>query len=326
MTAALTSADLRLRQAQKQMQAVLRQHVTDSAASVFADASFIDNAEVIPIRAAAIGQLVLSAQQLLASHAGDLLAAKLKLKGSPAVTKAVTERPGVEKTDEYSRPFYVALHAIKGGKSDAEAMAIGESRLRNLTSTDMQMAKVRQARIVLRAAGRKTFRRVTTSGNPCSLCQIAATQIYYTEDLMPIHQGEPGCQCDVEPDEDVGHMSDEEAQAILEGIPKPQKATTPKTQRLRGLLSKSSDPEQDELDEVRKQGVDPEELKDYLAIREHGEIGPVLTWAHQSFTGPEDLPEPPKYVATPTGGTKAVNAAARAHLDAINLQARRLAG
>lgn len=34
-------------------------------------------------------------------------------------------------------------------------------------------------------------------------------------------------------------------------------------------------------------------LADYqklVAVRDHGEIGPTLTWAHQSFTGPSDLP------------------------------------
>lgn len=329
MTApAWTEADHRIAQARRNIQKVLHGRVDDMTQRIYHDTSFFEDTNVIPIRAGLIGQVVHSAQQLLVTHFNDKLSKQLGLASTPTVSPQVFERPGVDKTTEYSRPFFTALQAVRTGKSQEQAIALGQQRLTNLTATDLQMAKVRQARITLRAGGRKTYRRVTTSENPCELCQIAATQIYYTDDLMPIHQGNPGCQCDVEPDdESIEPMSPEQAQEIIDNIPKPQKPETKEAQQLVASKDKWStdDEQQAELDAVRRQGVDPDELKDYLAIREHGEIGPVLTWAHQNFTGPADLPNPPDVIASASGGERrgpgvpaSVYARARAHLDAIN--------
>lgn len=115
---------------------------------------------------------------------------------------------GIPKSVEYQRPFWESVKATRNGKDSASALQTGITRLTQLTDTDLQMAKVRQAQISLRARGVKTYRRVTTSDNPCDLCEVAATQIYYTDDLMPIH---PKCSCDIvedDSDETPGEIPD----------------------------------------------------------------------------------------------------------------------
>jgi hypothetical protein len=297
MTApAWTEADHRIAKARKNVQKFLHGRVDEATQRIYHDASFFADANVIPIRAGLIGQVVHSAQQLLVHSFNDQISHQLGLDRAPTVSPEVFARPGVDKTTEYSRPFFTALQLVRGGKSQAEGMSAGSNRLRKMTATDLQMAKVRQARIALKAAGRKTFRRVITSDKPCELCELAADQIYYTEDLMPIH---PDCSCDIEADEE---LNEDNVQIV-------------------------DDSDQPDADDKGDEPDDDDEKKtvDDIAIREHGEIGPLLTWVSDHFTGPGDLPNPPSVIASETGGEQrgpaipaSVYDRARAHLDAIN--------
>lgn len=303
---AMTAADLRIAQARRDLQRVLHGRVDEGTQRIFRDELFLDDPNVIPIRAGLIGQVVRAGQQVLVSHFNDQMTRRLGLDSAPKVPTSVFERPGVDKTTEYSRPFYTSLQLVRAGKSPAQAIEGGSKRLRTMTATDLQMAKVRQARIALRAAGRKTFRRVPTSDAPCELCELAADQIYYTEDLMPIH---PGCSCDVEADEDSG--ADEDAGDDSDEDTGEDESESEEPE------DKSDDDEDDD---------DKRDLDD-IEVREHGEIGPLLTWASDHFTGPDDLPNPPDVVASPSGGEErgpgipeSVYDRARAHLNAINLR------
>lgn len=299
MSAPLTAADGRLAMARRNIQKILHGRVDDATQRIYRDGSFFTDANVIPIRAGVIGDIVHSAQQLLVTEFNDRLSRQLGLASAPRVSPQVFERPGVDKTTEYSRPFYTALQLVRGGKSETEALNGGGNRLRIMTATDLQMAKVRQARIALKAGGRRTFRRVTTSDKPCELCDLASDQIYYTGDLMPIH---PNCSCDVEADEDsAGDSGDRQADD-----------------------EDTSEPD-DRADESDTE--DKPRTVDDIAVREHGEIGPLLTWLTDKFTGPEDLPSPPEIVASPSGGQakgpgipESIYDRARAHLNALNIQ------
>ena len=138
--------------------------------------------EDIAAQSNALGQMVQAAQMLV----GNLTSVDTanKFGGKPArVTEAITLRDtGIPKNIEYQRPYWEVAKAMRNGAEAPEALQAGLTRLYQLTDTDLQMAKVRQAQIGLRAVGAKTYRRVTTSDNPCALCEIAATQIYYTDD------------------------------------------------------------------------------------------------------------------------------------------------
>ncbi|WP_216364000.1 hypothetical protein, partial [Nocardia farcinica] len=57
----------------------------------------------------------------------------------------------------YRRPFSTVHAALAEGKPFSKAVEMGRNRLWSLVSTDMQMAKVRQADASLRRSGAKYY-------------------------------------------------------------------------------------------------------------------------------------------------------------------------
>lgn len=177
----------------------------------------------------------------------------------------ITTLRGVSPEVVYSRPIATARTALSRGKSVSQALASGGRRAENIASTDLQMAKVHQAHESLQASEATLFRRVPTGRENCAMCMIAATQPYKKKDLMPIH---PGCDCDVDiipAGMDLNDMFD--ADAILE-------ATHARVEEFAGLADRGG------------RAVDYRKL---IVTHEHGEVGPVIAWKGQKFTGPADL-------------------------------------
>jgi hypothetical protein len=217
------------------------------------------------VQAATIGDIVSGAQRIVGNLIAVDLARKFDSPVAPLGPDIGNRDNGIPKDIEYFRPFVQISKARADGKDIPQALQSGLARLNALTDTDLQMAKVRQAQISLRAAGARTYRRVTTSEDPCDLCEIAATQIYYTDQLMPIH---PRCSCDVVPDNTDDDQ--EEADRSFDGL---------------------SGPERDNTKELDEKDAPAKDFRDLLAVRQHGEVGPMLTWKDQNFLGPEDLPK-----------------------------------
>lgn len=146
-----------------------------------------------------------------------------------------------------------------------KARDVGRRRLESLITTDLQMAKIRQSDLALWDAGRKTYRRVPTSDAPCAMCLIASTQVYKTGNLMPIH---PGCQCEAH-EIPAGMKLDDllDTTALLN-------ATHAKVQAFAGASDSGG------------RAVDYRKL---LITRDHGELGNVITWRSEKFTGPNGL-------------------------------------
>lgn len=198
-----------------------------------------------------LAPFVHAGQMVIGNLVTTFLSNRMGLTHVASVHDSITERAnGIPKDIVYQRPYRVAAEAYRRGVELGSAIDLGERRLTGLVGVDMQMAKVRQSQVSLKAGGRKTFHRVTTSANPCELCQLASEQTYYTDELMPIHDG---CSCEIEPGDDDGDAS---------------------------THAEISDDEDNTL-----------------AIREHGEVGPVLTYADQNFKGPQDLPDPSTQLA-----------------------------
>jgi hypothetical protein len=218
------------------------------------------------VQAKTIGDIVSGAQSVVGNLTTVDMSRKFGKRVTPVGPLIGMRDTGIPKAVEYQRPFREISKARLDGKDIPQAMQAGLARLNILTDTDLQMAKVRQAQISLRAVGAETYRRVTTSEDPCALCEIAATQIYYTDDLMPIH---PRCSCDIVPDNYDGDQ--DEADKFFDGV-----TDTDHSQDVK------------ELDQKDSPAVDFRKL---IATRNHGEIGPVLTWREQHFLGPNDLPE-----------------------------------
>lgn len=243
------------------------QYVQDayrSGAHFMTDQEHIDRLTALMAPAVQAGQLQIA--DLTNAH----LASLFGVKDPPPPDVSMFERQGVSRTTELARPFWTAIKAAREGKDFDAALAAGEQRLTKMVETDLQMAKVRQAREVLKAGHIQTYARVVGS-KPCWLCAIAATQVYYTEDLLPIH---PGCNCSVKPIPKGGER------AIRNGFnPDEILAATDDQMKMMSSLVESEAP--------------LSKYQDKLAIRDHGEIGPMLTWKHQNFIGPTDLPVPP---------------------------------
>jgi hypothetical protein len=221
------------------------------------------------------------------------------------VTSAVTEGRGIPPEVEYQRPIITTRTVISRAKSKAdqpeapqpeviaptekakpteeaktseqakpvekprdivqEAKDAGGRRLESLVTTDLQMAKVRQADLSLEHAGVTYYRRVPKGTHTCALCLIASTQKYKTGKLMALH---PGCDCgvDVLPNgEDLDDVIDE---ALL-------LATHQKVKEFAGISDRGG----------RK--VDYRKL---LVEHDHGELGAVLGWRDQKFTSAKQIP------------------------------------
>lgn len=182
-------------------------------------------------------------------------------------TEALRGVPGLE---VYRRPGGTVGQALAEGKSLEVASAAGLQRLRKLAATNLQLAKTHTARRVLELSPKKVvgYRRVLVGRKNCALCIVASTARYRRGDLQPIH---PGCDCSVLPiwgDEDPGWVIDkEQLDQVHDTL---QRELGGKSDSARTFTS----PEGEAI-----------AYRDVLVIRQHGEIGPVLTARGDSWRG-----------------------------------------
>ncbi|MDI6024470.1 hypothetical protein QBL02_13060 [Leucobacter sp. UT-8R-CII-1-4] len=205
----------------------------------------------------------------------NLTAAHFRYVGATAAVdqRLVTGGRGIAADEVYRRPAHTVYTKLSEGKPLAEAVSAGLDRLGSLVSTDLQMAKVRQADRSLASAGVEAYRRVLTGRENCALCVIASTQRYHRGDLMPIH---PGCDCSVDtlpagwnPDVQVidPALLDLTHDAIALHVGKSEAAARDlgigKTDSRGNLLS---------------------DYTDLIISRERSEYGPTLSWRDHKFT------------------------------------------
>lgn len=176
-----------------------------------------------------------------------------------------TLRNGADQVQVYSRPFVDMRTALGAGKTFSDALEAGAFRAQDLARTEVQLAR-RGAGLVARKGNKNIvgYLRVLSGSENCALCYVASTQRYHKADLQPIH---PGCDCGEQPiygSTDVGQVIDQtRLDAVHEAV---------------GDRFEVSDRGARSIDYSK------------IAIRQHGELGPVLTVADQHFTGPSDLP------------------------------------
>lgn len=173
-------------------------------------------------------------------------------------------RNGATDTEVYRRPFVEVYTALANGKQVTDAIRAGAERISSIASTDVQLAR-RNAGFQARSRNDRIvgYARTLTGSENCALCYVASTQRYTKSDLLPIH---PGCDCGEMPiygTQDPGQVINELR----------LNATHDAVETRFGI----SDPGAREPD-YRK-----------IAIREHGELGPLLTVEDQHFTGPNDI-------------------------------------
>ncbi|ABD58220.1 hypothetical protein PBI_PMC_4 [Mycobacterium phage PMC] len=182
---------------------------------------------------------------------------------SPVQAVEVSKIRGVSSENVYARPVITARTALSEGKSVAAALRAGQRRIENLAGTDLQLAKTHQARASFARSGVQFYRRVLTGNENCALCVIASTMRYRKNSLMPIH---PGCDCDI----DV--------------IPPGMDFDTISTE----LLNETHDQVKAFAD-IADRGGRAVDYRKLIVTREHGEVGPVLAWRDQKFSGPRSI-------------------------------------
>jgi hypothetical protein len=252
----------------------LRQAISEWIRRWFAAAeSFRDNdadrfvAQILPVAAGAQQSLASLAwtfqAKMLADITGDTTA-------PPLVSLAkVTGQAlrGVDPAIVYRRPFTEIYRLLSAGKSMTQAITAGQLRAQQIAVTDLQLTSMRTANEVLTSTPHapQYFRRVLTGHENCGLCILASTQRYHRRTLAAIH---PGCDCEVAP---------------LPDTVDPGQVLDP------DLLIAAHDAIADRFGVYDAGGRAPDYRK-VILVREHGELGPVLTVADHRFTGPDDIP------------------------------------
>ncbi len=201
--------------------------------------------------------LVLAARAASSSLTAGWLSQKLTDALGRTVRAAMVDTTGlrgVPVEEVYRRPFRTVWAELSEGRPLAQATEAGEARAADLVLSDIQLAKTHTAREVFQQAGVDRYIRVLKGEQSCALCYVASTQTYSTSTLSPMH---PGCDCDVDiapPDFDGTDQLAASHEAIQERF---------------GV----SDP-----------GARAPDYRKALLVREHGELGPVLTVAEHRFT------------------------------------------
>lgn len=193
-----------------------------------------------------------------------------------------TLRNGAPIEEVYRRPAVTLYNELSNGKSFPAALTAATARLVGMVGTDLQLSMQHQARASMgNAKGVEAFRRTLTGRENCALCMIASTQRYWKKDLLPIH---PGCDCGVEP--------------LARGQANNQVIDPELLEQTHNWVGAHAGRESDrgardlglgKLVEYAEGGERGADYTDLIVVREHGELGPTLTWRHQSFTSADDI-------------------------------------
>lgn len=177
-------------------------------------------------------------------------------------------RTGTTYDEVYGRPFRQLYWDLANDKPFPLALGSAEDRAADLSIMDVALSS--RAASVEAGRGQKgvTGWARVPDANACDFCLLASTQRYATDDLQPLHNF---CNCDVEPlTDDGGQVLDQE---LLDQL------------NAKGVTVYRGDGEKQiygkDADGNRTSGV---------AIKEHGEYGPVLVDPAQNFRTADEVP------------------------------------
>lgn len=222
-------------------------------------------------------------------------------------------RGEVPPDEVYRRPFVETWTALKDGTGWEQAVSQGLGRALSAAATDMQLAVTHGAKAFGGADdGIFGYQRVANSG-ACDLCLIASTQRYFTDTLMPIHSH---CNCGVVPlTEQTGQIinrgryEDLKSGGRIDAISQQRQAggfekrAAANSSRADDLLKKSAAATNADTAEryalraeewqrrAEEQAATANGLREAsrakrgveVRVRDHGELGPVLTDASHEF-------------------------------------------
>lgn len=248
--------------AQQSVLATVRTRLTDYAVSLWGSLGSWRDADIDRFVDTIVPK-VLAGQRTIANLTDNYLAQVTDTKTAGAIN--VENIRGVPDQKVYRRPAVTLYRELSKGKKLDDAQKSATSRLGSLVATGLQMAHVRQAQYSLQGnGGVEAFRRVLQGPGDCALCILASTQRYWKGDLLPIH---PGCNCTVD-SLGVGDHFDQ----VLD-----QDQLARVHSQVEGFAGSSDT------------GGRTPDYRKMIVVRDHGEIGPLLTWKHQQFTVPTDI-------------------------------------
>ncbi len=211
-----------------------------------------------------------AATDAVATSANGYLQAWGDAAGAPIEPVATARLPRpVPPEETFHRPWVTYYTALSKGLAPTIARTQARHRMSDLAATDLQLVRRQALSDTLQTAPERVvgYRRVLGPGENCGLCITASTQRYHRATLLPIHSH---CGCGIEPI--IGTRS-------------------PPTVIDRDRLEVVTDALGDDpytrsaLSRIR---LDVDDLPT-VVVRDHGELGPVLTNSRHVFTGPDDL-------------------------------------
>jgi len=235
----------------QQMLARLRASASTYVANRWDSLGHYDEADVAPFVAQVVPIIGAAQRQAVALTDGYLarMTGRSPIGLDIATLTGAAVRAGTDPSTVYGRPFVNVWTALKNGELWATAVEAGRARALDTATMDVALS----TRAAARAVGQEDDRIVgfqrVTDGDACEFCDLVSDQRYTTEDLMPLHNN---CGCTVEP--------------ILSS----------ERHRFTGNLAN------DLSIPVTRDGVT-------AAVRDHGELGPLLVNGDDHFTTEDDL-------------------------------------
>jgi hypothetical protein len=216
---------------------------------------FLD--EVLPAILAGTTQVGALTEGFLSTFVAEVTGDAPSVRG--VVTDYAALRSGIDPSIVYTRPFVTMRKALADGATLERAIADGLERLDGTVQADFQLAERATALQVIgpddRVIGyRRALRPGASTSGSCGLCLAAASQRYRKGTLLPIHNR---CHCKTVP---VFREADP-------AVALNRRRFDAERARLREA---GGDTSRSGLTRIR--------------VREHGELGPVLTEADQHFT------------------------------------------
>jgi hypothetical protein len=300
----VTPAQRRLVEAHRRSLTQLRTVTARQVQGVFDRLGSYDRADVPRFVNAAVPIVERSqsmAARLRAAMVARAVGAPVPTLDMQAVTGAAV-RNGTPPEAVYVRPFKELWRGLDDGKRFVDARDGASQRAGNLADTDVflasRQATVETGRLVNAdrpSRSRLRYWQRVADGNACNFCLLASTQRYTMEDLMPLHDH---CTCDVLP---LTSDSDQVVDPDLLYRLRSEGVTVTRENGETYIYGEKATPNYDweskvspevraEIDAQR--GPVPDDAPaPAVAIKEHGELGPVLVNPEHTFTGPADVPK-----------------------------------
>ena len=180
-------------------------------------------------------------------------------------------RNGADPLEVYQRPLTGLYYDLSQGKLFPEALDKALGRALTTAETDVQLASRASAIAygLATSGGISAWERVPDEA-ACDFCLLAATQRYWLEDLQPLHDR---CNCTVQP---LTGSKANDGQVVNPQYFDQLGADGVNVSRGDGTTYVWSMKEGSRADAA-------------VAIRDHGELGPVLTDPRDNFRGPSDV-------------------------------------